>query len=181
MKNNVQALEKQLKDTLLRWERLRDEGGSDPFWTDGDNMNLLREQMIYLKKQILDAGGVPEKIEIKVPPITDKKYMARREEIIVNAKKALDRMLSDENYRYTCKNERRMSPNESQKMNIGNIIGYVQRLQEAIDIDNVVEMRLFEKPDSYMESFSSCRKKMEDILRNRTKGNERQMDIFDFM
>lgn len=33
MKNNVQALEKQLKDTLLRWERLRDEGGSDPFWT----------------------------------------------------------------------------------------------------------------------------------------------------
>ncbi len=56
MKNNVQALEKQLKDTLLRWERLRDEGGSDPFWTDGDNMNLLREQMIYLKKQILDAG-----------------------------------------------------------------------------------------------------------------------------
>lgn len=33
MKNNVQALEKQLKDTLLRWERLRDEGCSDPFWT----------------------------------------------------------------------------------------------------------------------------------------------------
>ncbi len=35
-----------------RWTKLRTNGGSDPYWSDGINLNLLRNHIKYAKHQI---------------------------------------------------------------------------------------------------------------------------------
>ena len=39
-------------ERYTRWHTLRTEGGSDPFWSDGVNLNLLRNHIKYAKHQI---------------------------------------------------------------------------------------------------------------------------------
>lgn len=41
-----------LKQEYLRYYRLFTEGGSDPFWEDGGNLNLVRNHIIYHKKNL---------------------------------------------------------------------------------------------------------------------------------
>lgn len=36
-----------------RWHELKDHGGNDPNWSDGDNMNLCRNHIISAKRQLI--------------------------------------------------------------------------------------------------------------------------------
>ncbi len=41
-----------LAERYARWERERRDGCLDPFWSDGDNLNLVRNHIRYEKQQI---------------------------------------------------------------------------------------------------------------------------------
>ena len=41
-----------LAERHARWERERCDGCVDPNWSDGDNLNLVRNHIIYYKQQI---------------------------------------------------------------------------------------------------------------------------------
>ena len=71
------AIEKEQK----HWLHLREEGGNDPFWTDGCNMNLTRNHIISYKRQIAEEcaeTGLPYPAEyfIPTPPEVDMNFMA---------------------------------------------------------------------------------------------------------
>ena len=56
-----------------RWRTIRTEGCGDPFWPDGLNMNLVRNHMIYYKRQMIELceeyGMIqPEEIYGQLPP-----------------------------------------------------------------------------------------------------------------
>lgn len=50
-------LEERLKQDYEQWEYLREFGGSDPFWDDSSNMNLVRNHIIYGKREIAESMG----------------------------------------------------------------------------------------------------------------------------
>lgn len=51
-KKRSKQLGKEIRDNLERYEYLRAHGGSDPFWSDGVNMNLCRNHAIYLRSRV---------------------------------------------------------------------------------------------------------------------------------
>ncbi len=70
-----------LRNTPLKWIHHRDYGCNDPFWSDGTNMNLLRNHMIYAKNRIqavCQEYGIlpPKELDIPIPPYVDENYFA---------------------------------------------------------------------------------------------------------
>ncbi len=48
----LQALVAQCNERYDRWNYLRENGGADPFWSDGVNLNLIRNHICYYKREI---------------------------------------------------------------------------------------------------------------------------------
>lgn len=72
---------KAIRDTIERWKNHNDNGCNDPAWSDGVNMNLLRNHVIYAKRQIRDiceSSGLslPEEYYLATPPEVSVNYMA---------------------------------------------------------------------------------------------------------
>lgn len=68
-------------DEQARWLDLRENGCNDPFWSDGCNMNLLRNHIIYYKGKIRECCDehhlpIPDEYYIPLPPKVDQNYMA---------------------------------------------------------------------------------------------------------
>lgn len=64
-KKRSKQLGKEIRDSKKRYEDLRVHGGSDPFWSDGVNMNLCRNHVMYFRKQVeteLDPENYPEQV-----------------------------------------------------------------------------------------------------------------------
>ena len=85
MKNSMKTPDqkkrsKQLgKEIRKRYEDLRVHGGSDPFWSDGANMNLCRNHVMYFRKQVeteLDPENYPEEYFLEIPAEVSVHYMA---------------------------------------------------------------------------------------------------------
>ena len=82
---SVQELCRNIRQEIAHWIDLNENGGSDPFYPDGVNMNLTRNHIIYDKSQIMELcaeHGIPfpEEMYLPVPPETDDYYMASLEQ-----------------------------------------------------------------------------------------------------
>ena len=67
--------------TIEKWKSCAENGCSDPLWSDGVNMNLLRNHIIYYKKQIVSICNQqniprPEELYLPLPPKVDPYFMA---------------------------------------------------------------------------------------------------------
>lgn len=70
-----------ITERLECWKNINENGCSDPFWTDGTNMNLVRNHIIYYKVKIAELCEknklpLPEEYFLPLPPEADKSYMA---------------------------------------------------------------------------------------------------------
>jgi len=73
-----------IKDSVHRWNEIREKGSNDPFWPDGVNMNLVRNHIIYYQEQIRELcseNGMiePEEVDWDLPPkVADRLYIGDR-------------------------------------------------------------------------------------------------------
>lgn len=63
------------------WISISKNGCSDPSWTDGCNMNLVRNHILYYKNKIFEICNqegfdIPEEYYLPTPPEVDKNFMA---------------------------------------------------------------------------------------------------------
>ena len=70
-----------LQDRFERWDYIKENGTHDPFWSDGVNINLVRNHCLYGRKQIkalCEAHGLPypEIYQKPVPPKMPQDFMA---------------------------------------------------------------------------------------------------------
>ncbi|HIZ80693.1 MAG TPA: hypothetical protein H9722_01190 [Candidatus Mediterraneibacter pullistercoris] len=77
----IEILAQDIVREVGAWEYKNENGCSDPFWTDGMNMNLNRNHIIYDKRQIekvcRDNGlPLPEEYYTPTPPEVSNYYMA---------------------------------------------------------------------------------------------------------
>lgn len=170
------SYEEKIFDSRKRWDYLKKNGGSSPFYADGCDLNLVRNHMIYyqhLMKEICRENklSLPDSFYIDLPPLMDDSYMARAEEIRVHAKESLSLYMADENYLFIKKHACDVDEKTAKTFCIQAVLGYVRGLTTAIAEDNLIIMRCHENNERYMESFSECRKKIEGHLLKKAEDN----------
>ena len=70
-----------IRREIEHWKAINQNGCNDPFWSDGCNMNLTRNHIIYyqcLIREICTENQLPfpEEYYFSPPPEVDKNYMA---------------------------------------------------------------------------------------------------------
>lgn len=149
-----------LENDYARWDKLFTEGGFDPSWADGVNLNLVRSQLLYDKEQLAKQEnslfGLPEAYYRETPPEVDCDYMARPDEIRKNARKAMEIIDADENLKFVREQSASLSEKQLKQWCIPAIINYAENLRRAIAEDDLITMRRYEHPEHYLESFESA-------------------------
>lgn len=179
MKDERKETEQNLIGEFARWEHLHKYGGQDPFWEDGCNLNLVRNHILYYRRKLEELEYFPEIYNQEVPPEVDNTYMARADEIREHAKQSLAIYLADKDYQYLMENSCRIDKKTADNIGLGNVLGYVDGLKQFIKQDSLLEMRRHERASIYLESFKSCRKKLEKILEEPKPEKLGQLSIFD--
>lgn len=80
-RNEIEECSEGIKERTEHWKRLNEHGGNDPFGTDGENMNLTRNHILYYKQRLRrnheETGApLPEEYYLPTPPEVDNNYMA---------------------------------------------------------------------------------------------------------
>lgn len=184
-RTRASELQESLQNNFNRWQHLYEHGGSDPFYEDGINLNLVRNHIIYDKKlceEELQSGEYPQEYFRETPREVENHFMARTEEIKKNAEESLRAYKADGNYLYIICNIGTLSESEKEKIHATTILRYVSGLKESIEKNDYLEMRRHYPPDICLESFASCRKSMEKILNARAEDKPLpmgQLSLFD--
>ena len=142
-------------------------------------MNLVRNHAIYYKRQLEESvadGVLPEIYYKETPPETDVNYIARSDEIRQNAAATLKIYQADEKYLWCQKRFSELTEKELKRSCIGNILGYVSGLEEAIANDDLIAMRRHEHPDRYIDSFERGVQEINQIYSKRAE--EPQLSLF---
>ena len=77
----IEEVCREIRQSIQHWKDINQNGCNDPFWSDGTNMNLVRNHIIYYKRQLEDVCqsegcDLPEEYYLATPPEVDNKYMA---------------------------------------------------------------------------------------------------------
>ena len=159
----------ELKKAYAQWESLYKQGGSDPFYPDGVNLNLVRNHILYFKRQIEETQPLYKNTEVyrrELPPQVEDSYMARAEEIRAHAKDALASYKADPYYQYLLHHREELDDAGLKKTSILPVLNYAQALETAIQEDDLVTMRRHERAEHYLDSFRACAEKVRDVLEN---------------
>ena len=169
----------QLEERFARWDFLYQHGGSDPTWSDGVNLNLVRNHIIYYKKLIKDSyqdSVYPDIYYRDTPPEVDQNYMARADEIRTNAQNSLEIYQSDPHYLYCKKYARELTAKGLKRFPVENVLGYVSGLKDAIAADDLITMRRHEDANRYLDSFARCESEIRKMFSEREL--DPQMSLF---
>lgn len=156
----------ELENLYMRWDYLYEHGGSDPFWSDGTNLSLLRTQIINCKRKIEEENTMfllPDAYYRKIPPEVSRNYMARHDEIRENARKAMAIIDADENLKFVREQSKNLSEKELKRLCIPAIIGYAENIHRAVAENDLLTMRRYEHPDGYLDSFRSAAEKLRSL------------------
>ena len=157
----------ELKKAYAQWESLYKQGGSDPFYPDGVNLNLVRNHILYFKRQIEETQPLYMNSEAywrELPPQVEDGYMARAEEIRTHAKDTLASYHSNPYYQYLLHHREELDDASLKKTSIRAVLNYAHSLETAIQEDDLVTMRRHERAEYYLDSFRSCAVKVRDVL-----------------
>ena len=77
----IKALADDIRKEIAIWESHRLYGCQDPFFSDGENMYLIRNQIIYYKTQLQELCTknnlpLPDEYYLPTPPEVPKNYFA---------------------------------------------------------------------------------------------------------
>ena len=156
----------ELENLYMRWEHLYEHGGSDPSWSDGTNLSLLRTQIINCKRKIEEENTVfllPDAYYRDIPPEVSRNYMARPDEIRENARKAMAIIDANEDLKFVREQSKNLSEKELKRLCIPAIIGYAVNIRRAIAENDLLTMRRYECPDRYLDSFRSAAERIRSL------------------
>lgn len=141
MAKRQMSRKEQLAETIRKsheqWKRLWENGGMDPFWTDGVNLNLVRNHIIYdrrLCEEELQEGDYPEEYYLPIPEKVHQDLMVKSDEIREKARAVMEGIRECPDYAIAA-----VAVKKSQKAAC--IISYTSGYNECILKDDLVAMR----------------------------------------
>lgn len=166
-----------IRESHEQWNRLRENGGSDPFWTDGVNLNLVRNHIIYgrrLCEEELQEGDYPEEYYLPLPEKVPPNYMVKGDEIRRKASELMRNIKENPDYiGLFGKSEK------SQKE--AAIIKYISGYSQSISEDDLVAMRRFIHWDfsGMMQKAQEDKKEDTSVIKAEKPLPKGQLSIFD--
>lgn len=150
-----------LQSDFDRRDYLLANGGTDPNYTDGYNINFKRRHIIINKKKI---GEICEEHNLPYPDIyfretpddVDELYMVNVEGIISKAKSVYEEMSVYPAYLELLTYEDKFSEKELQSVHYYSVVGMVTRLKRAIEENNYLNMRTFSRTTFSYECLDRC-------------------------
>ena len=72
----------EIRNEYKMWGEIAEHGCGDPFWEDGANMNIIRNHIIYYKKQLIskaekENAPIPQEVFWALPPEVPDTYMVK--------------------------------------------------------------------------------------------------------
>lgn len=180
----LQTLCDSLEEAHMRWQELYTKGGSDPFYTDGANLSIIRNHILYDQERaerICLENGLerPSMLNKPIPPKVDVDYMAQKGKIRTQAEKTLAEAKACNAYLYlqSVKEEVLRHKELAEKTRISSILSYVSGLECAIAEGDYVSMRRRGRPEfGMMEALERCMEKVKEGLaeyeKNKVNGFE---------
>lgn len=126
-----------IRESHEQWKRLWENGGVDPFWTDGVNLNLVRNHIIYgcrLCEEELQEGDYPEEYYLPIPEKVPDGLMVKSAEIRKKARAVMEDIRECPDYAIAV-----AAVKKSRKAAC--IISYTSGYNECILKDDLVAMR----------------------------------------
>ena len=166
-----------IRESHEQWKRLRENGGNDPFWTDGVNLNLVRNHIIYgrrLCEEELQEGDYPEEYYLPLPEKVPPNYMVKGDEIRRKASELMRNIKENPDYiGLFGKSEK------SQKE--ATIIKYISGYSQSISEDDLVAMRRFIHWDfsGMMQEAQEDKKGDTSVIKAEKPLPKGQLSIFD--
>ena len=156
-----------LEERFDRWDEVYKNGCRDPLWSDGVNLNLIRNHIRYYKEELekeMTDGAYPPIYYRETPPTVDAEYIARKEEIKENAIKTLVVLQDDATLKMIKRKMLGMDEKFLTQNSVKAVVNYETALQRAIEENDFVVMRRYEQPGYYMDSINSCAEKMREYV-----------------
>lgn len=162
-KNNGPTLETlaiELENSFRRWDTLYTQGGSDPFHSDGVNLNLVRNHILSYKRQMeelmarenetltLFGSSYPDIYYRETPEQVPYDYMAKAEEIRARANEQMALYEKDPNFCFIRDHHHEIFPKgETKATRAAGLSPYksssVLACQQVIEQDDLVRMRSY--------------------------------------
>lgn len=158
-RSRKEQLAEVIRESHEQWKRLWENGGSDPFWTDGVNLNLVRNHIIYgrrLCEEELQEGDYPEEYYLPLPEKVPPNYMVKGDEIRRKASELMQSIKKSPDYIGLFRKSEK-----SQKETV--IIKYISGYSQSISEDDLVAMRRFMHWD-FSEMMQSEKEEYKDIM-----------------
>lgn len=183
-KPTKEELSKLLSERYERWNHIKEHGSNDPNWADGSNMNLVRNHILYYKKQceeFLKENDYPEEYYLETPSRIDMNYMAKEQEIREKAILTLSEYKRDKNYKYLISVVNSLSQKQKDNTNVNNLIKYVTFMEKSIVQYMLVDMRRQGRAAYLKEAFAKCRREIESMraVEDQEAIKPKQISLFD--
>lgn len=173
--------ESELIKDYARWNNLYENGGQDPFYSDGCNLNLVRNHIIFDKRRLDELKYFPDVYYWELPDEVSNDYMARPDYIREKAKEFLNKIREDVNYKYILENYKRVSKKVVDELNLTFSYSFADWLEKFIKEDDLINMRLRGVNGEWVvEVFKERREQLENLI-NKLELEERQLTIFDYI
>ncbi|MDR2744544.1 MAG: hypothetical protein LBB66_05040 [Desulfovibrio sp.] len=148
-----------LINALARWQDVYENGGCDPFYSDGQNLRLIRNHILHYKRKIEETvpkESYPPEYFLPLPPVVDIDYMAKPDEIRRQAQLSLKLYKEDKNYIFLLARYNFLSRHDKESTEIEAVLNYCANLEHAVAADDLVTMRRHRNPELYLSSFRTC-------------------------
>lgn len=181
MKKSKEELILKLEEEFHHYDEVFQNGCNDPLYSDGVNLNLIRNHIIYTKRKIEESFTVEEYPDIyyrRTPKEVPYHYMTRPDEIRKKANEILEMFMNyahlDE-FKNACYY---LDENQLFDTGIRGALCTIHNLDEAIRKDNLVEMRrLSANPEEKIKDFEKAFENLNEI----NMEEERQISLFEMM
>lgn len=160
----LEQLAFELLGAFYKWHEIRVNGSSSPVWTDGRELNYVRDSIIYLKSKMESLNFFPEVYNVETPDKMPERFMVKADEIRGKAKETLRICKEDENYKFLFRNGGGLEEEQNNWICLTGVLNSILRMERIIRIDNLVEMKKYSEPDRYLKSFKVCREQLEELL-----------------
>lgn len=176
-RSRKEQLAEVIRESHEQWKRLWENGGNDPFWTDGVNLNLVRNHIIYghrLCEEELQEGDYPEEYYLPLPEKVPPNYMVKGDEIRRKASELMRNIKKNPDYIG-------LSGKSEKSQKEATIIKYISGYSQSISEDDLVAMRRFIHWDfsGMMQETQEDKKEEASAIREEKALPKGQLSIFD--
>ena len=166
-----------MKNDYEHWKDVYDNGCNDPSWADGFNLNLIRNHIIYDKIQlqkILTEDELPEIYFKELPSEVDPDYIAKKEEILENAKSYYNVCVHAEGWDKLENAFDFLDENDQEQESMRFLISSVLWLKEYIENEDNVAMRRHKDPTDMINKINKCAERLIELQIH----GEQQLSLF---